>query len=215
MHPHATHASFGPPDCKSQTASPSVQPVQLNNSRQNVLILYNGPPSSPLKIAPCHGDLDLHLIHYSFGPSEPITQMASRLVQPFLHGSMLWQTDHSNRFVKKTGRIYIRTMAMWPNNKSTCISPGGSVLVKKVKAFHISQSKIKGQWLTAVKYHTYYTHNNVVALFPGVYHSYKLHILLPSSSPLIFNRPSWSGQWSPHTGQGALQRPLTSAGDLL
>ena len=83
---------------------------------------------------------------------------------------------------KKTGRIYIRTMAMRPNNKSTCISPGGSVLVKKVKAFHISQSKIKSQWLTAVKYHTYYTHNNVVALFHGVYHSYKLHILLPSST---------------------------------
>jgi len=48
-----------------------------------VSILYNGPPLSP-KIVPSHGDLEPHLIHDSLGPSEPITQTASRLVQPFL-----------------------------------------------------------------------------------------------------------------------------------
>jgi len=41
-------------------------------------------PLAP-KIAPFHGDLDPHLTHNFLGPSESITQTASRSVQPFLH----------------------------------------------------------------------------------------------------------------------------------
>jgi len=51
-----------------------------------VAIFYNGPP--PLKIAHSRGDLDPPtILHDSLGQSEPTTQAASRLVQPFC-------TDH-------------------------------------------------------------------------------------------------------------------------
>jgi len=42
---------------------------------------------SPSKLPIPVGDLDPHLKHDSFGPSEPKTQGASRLVQLFLHSS--------------------------------------------------------------------------------------------------------------------------------
>jgi len=32
-----------------------------------------------------------------FGPPESKSQTASRSVQPFLHGSLLWQTDRTDR----------------------------------------------------------------------------------------------------------------------
>jgi len=41
----------------------------------------------PRKIASFRGDLDLHLMHDSLGPSELTTQVESRLVQSFLHSS--------------------------------------------------------------------------------------------------------------------------------
>ena len=49
-------------------------------------------PLSPT-IAPSHGDLDFRLTHGSLGPPESSTQTASRSVQPFLQGSLLWQAD--------------------------------------------------------------------------------------------------------------------------
>jgi len=64
-------------------ASRPVQPV-LHSSRQKVPILYNGHPF--------HNNCPLprriwtpSLIHDSLGPSEHITQTASRSLQPFLH----------------------------------------------------------------------------------------------------------------------------------
>ena len=47
----------------------------------------------PLKMPLPMGDLDLHLIRGSLDPPESSTQMASRSVQPFLQGSLVWQTD--------------------------------------------------------------------------------------------------------------------------
>jgi len=85
--PHVTHASLGPPESSTQTASRSVQPF-FHSSRQSVPIPYLGRTFS-LKIAHCHGDLDLLLRHF-LGPSEPKTQTASRLVQPF------WHSDRQN-----------------------------------------------------------------------------------------------------------------------
>jgi len=45
-------------------------------------------------------------------PSESSTQTASRSIQPFLQGSLVWQTDrqtdHATRSVA-TGRIYVRS----------------------------------------------------------------------------------------------------------
>ena len=65
--------------------------------------------------------VDPHLTHDSFGRSEPMTQTASRLVQPFLQGSLVCQTDiptdHATGWVT-IGRI-VRSTAMWPNNNTT------------------------------------------------------------------------------------------------
>jgi len=58
-------------------------------------ILYSEAPLFPRKIAPFHGDLDPYpyLIHASLGPPESSTQTASRSVQPFLQGLLVWQTN--------------------------------------------------------------------------------------------------------------------------
>jgi len=79
--------------------------------------------SFPLKIAPSHGRSGPHLIHGSRGPPESSTQTASRSVQPFLQGSLLWQTDrhviqadHASRFVT-IGRIYVRSIVTRPKKK--------------------------------------------------------------------------------------------------
>jgi len=74
-----TLASFGPPESTTQTLQPF-----LHSWWQKVSILYNGPSLSP-KIALSYGGLEPHLTHDSLGPSEPVTQRASRSFQPFLH----------------------------------------------------------------------------------------------------------------------------------
>jgi len=53
--PHLIHAILGSPEFKSQTAcySWSVQ-LFLHSSWQTIIMLYNGPSLSPLKIAPSH-----------------------------------------------------------------------------------------------------------------------------------------------------------------
>jgi len=69
------------------------------------------------------GDLNPHLIHGSLGPPESSTQMASRSLQLFLRGSLVWQTDrqtdqpsdHATRSVT-IGRIYVGSTAMRPKN---------------------------------------------------------------------------------------------------
>jgi len=82
-------------------------------------LLYNGPPFFPLKIAPLHGDLYLHLIHDSFCPPESTTQTASWPIQ--------WcrphncdrqtdqQTDHTTPSVT-IGRISVCSTVMQPKS---------------------------------------------------------------------------------------------------
>jgi len=49
---------------------------------------------SPQKICPfLWGDLNPHPTHGPLGPPKSSTQTASRSVQPFLQGSLVWQTD--------------------------------------------------------------------------------------------------------------------------
>jgi len=129
--PHLIHASLDPPESKSQTASRSVVPV-LHSSPLH----YNGPPLSPLKLPLPMRHLDRHLMNGSFGPPKSPTQTASRSVQPFLQGSLLWQTDHATRSVT-IGRIYVglRSTAIrpkiWRRSSSTLytISQKGTLLI--------------------------------------------------------------------------------------
>ena len=64
-----------------------------DDRKVSLYILYNGTPLSPSKLPLPMGDLDPHLMHGSPGPPESSTQTASRSVQPFLQGSLVWQTD--------------------------------------------------------------------------------------------------------------------------
>jgi len=124
MHPHVTHASLGPPESTTQTASRSVQPF-LHSSRQSVFghvqafsfpkncffawrsrpmytstqracrsvqpFLHSSRKSSGMpghvlspKNCPFALGFGSPIIRASWGPSESITQRASRLLQPFL-----------------------------------------------------------------------------------------------------------------------------------
>ena len=76
-------------------------------------VLYNGMPLSPSKLPLCMGNLDPHLTHGFLGPPESSIQMASRSVQPFLQGLLVWQTDHATRSVT-IGRIYVHGTTIWP-----------------------------------------------------------------------------------------------------
>jgi len=65
-----------------------------------------------------------HLIHGSLSPPEPTTQKASRLVQPFLQGSVVTDrqtvrptTDQTTRSVT-IGRIYTCDTAMQPKKQN-------------------------------------------------------------------------------------------------
>ena len=87
MCPRVTHASFGPPESTTQTASRSVKPF-LHSSRQSVVAHVGAcPRPSPSKLLIPVGDLELHPIYSSLSQSEPTTEFtASRPVRPFLQG---------------------------------------------------------------------------------------------------------------------------------
>jgi len=86
-------------------------------AQTTVVSLYftMGRPFSPKNLPLPTGDLDPHLIHGSPGPPKSSTQTAARSVQPFLQGSLVWQTDRATRSVR-IGRIYVRSTAMQPKN---------------------------------------------------------------------------------------------------
>jgi len=94
-----------------------------------------GCPSPPKNCPFSRRDLDAHVIHDSLGPPESSTQTASRLVQPFLQGSLVWQTDrqtdrptdHATQSVT-IGRITYIVWAMRPNNNYKC-GPMPNVMV--------------------------------------------------------------------------------------
>jgi len=81
----------------------------------------------PQKTCPFRWGSGPHLIHGSLGPSESSTPTASRSVQLFLQGSLVWQTDRqTNRQTTDRstdyatpsvtiGRTYVCSTAMQPN----------------------------------------------------------------------------------------------------
>jgi len=116
-------------------AHPSPKPKQhldwlshfCTDDRRVSLYFTMRRPFPPKKLAPSDGDLDPHLIHGSLGPSESSTPTASRSVQLFLQGSLVWQTDRqTNRQTTDRstdyatpsvtiGRTYVCSTAMQPN----------------------------------------------------------------------------------------------------
>jgi len=92
LDPYLTHDALGPCEPTTQTAPRSVQPC-LHRWPHSVPILYKGLPVSPSKLPLPMGGSGPHVIHGSLGPPESWTQTATRSLQPFLQGSLVWQTD--------------------------------------------------------------------------------------------------------------------------
>jgi len=66
----------------------------------------------PPQTYPFHGGSGPHLTDGSLGPPESSTQTASRSVQPFLQGSLVWQTDRPTdrpRYSVGNNRLHLRT----------------------------------------------------------------------------------------------------------
>jgi len=110
-----TCASFGPPKSTTQTANRSLQKF-LHRCLQSVPILHNGrpfPPKVPLPI----GGSGTHLIHGFLCPHTSSIQTASRLIQPFLQASLVWQTDRQTDHAIQSvtiGHIDMRSTPMQP-----------------------------------------------------------------------------------------------------
>jgi len=78
-------------------------------------------PLSHSKLPYCTGDQDRHLIYGSLGPFEYKTQTTSRLVQPFLQGSRLWQKDQpstNHASLVCNNRQHLQRTVMQPNNNN-------------------------------------------------------------------------------------------------
>ena len=121
--PHLTHDSLGPCEPKTQRARRSIQLfAQLTATCPYTIQWF---ARFFFKIALSIRGFGPHVIHGSLGPSESSTQTASRSLQPFLHGPLVWLTvrptdrltDHATRSVRM-GRMYIRSTAMRRNNAS-------------------------------------------------------------------------------------------------
>jgi len=80
IHRHVTHASFGPLEHTTQTASRSVQPL-LHSSRHSVFGHVRACFSRT--IVPSHKVSGPHVIYGSFSLPEPTTQTVSRSVHRF------------------------------------------------------------------------------------------------------------------------------------
>ena len=99
----------------------SIKPSASAFANSSYTLQWAAPP--PSKNCPFPwGWSGPHLIHGSLGPAKSSIQTASRSVQPFLQGSLVWQidrqdrqTDHATRSVT-VGRICVHSTAMRPNN---------------------------------------------------------------------------------------------------
>jgi len=91
-------------------------PNALKRWPQGVPILYNRQPLLPSKLPLPMVDVDPHLIHRSLGPLQSSTQTASRSVQLFLQGSLVWQTERPTDHAARSVIIgYVCNTAMRPN----------------------------------------------------------------------------------------------------
>jgi len=85
---------FGPMRAHNETAPRSVQP-RLHRWPRSVPILYSGLPVYASKLPLPMLAYGSHVIRGSLGPLESGTQMATWSFQPFLQGSLMWQTDRA------------------------------------------------------------------------------------------------------------------------
>jgi len=121
LDPHLIHDTLGPPESSIQMTCQVVHPffAQLTAKCPYTLEWATLPPS---KLLLPMGDVDPYVIHGSLSPPESSTQTASWLVQPFLQGSLVWQTDRQTTLLGSVtiGRICVCTTVMRPNKNMNC-----------------------------------------------------------------------------------------------
>jgi len=105
---------LGPSELTNQIAFRSVQQF-LHRWLQSVPMLNNGMPLPPWKLSISMGASGPHLIHGSLGPPKSSTQTASQSLQPFLQGSLVWQTDRETH--QQTDRPTDRPCCSVGNNR--------------------------------------------------------------------------------------------------
>jgi len=90
----------------------------------------------PLKTAPhLHAKSRPHVIHGSLGPPKSTTQIASWLVQPFLQGSRLWQTDGP------TDRLTDHaTPSVTTGSCSTAMQPKNEICIKQQSGSNVDKA---------------------------------------------------------------------------
>jgi len=125
LEPHLAHDSYGPSEPINHNPNGnSIGSAVFAQGTAECPTRYNGTPLSPQHCFFPWG-CGPHLIHGSLGPPESSSQTASWSVQPFWHGSLVWQSDrptdrptnHATRSVTiGCIYIYIRSTSMRPNN---------------------------------------------------------------------------------------------------
>jgi len=102
---------LGPSEPTTQTGSRSFQPFLHRWPKSEVTeeMLYSG--TSPSKLPLPMQDLDAYLIHDWFlGHTRVLNQTASRSVQRFLQGSLVWRTDRqTDNATRSVTRLHLRT----------------------------------------------------------------------------------------------------------
>ena len=114
---------LGPSKPSTQTASLSVQ-LFLHSSAPSVPILYNGPLFHHLQNQNYAFDGDLDQFNAWFrGPrvlNPTGISIGSVILQGYITIVTYRPTDYATRSVT-IGRIYVRSTAMWPNNKNVSL----------------------------------------------------------------------------------------------
>jgi len=109
-------------DYKIVKTGPLVAQLTLLHNVQNPMLYNAFQLARHPKGAPSHAASTRHLVHGSLGPRESTSRMASRSVQPLLHGSRLWPTDRQRLTDHATpvhsNRPHLANAAIQPNNSN-------------------------------------------------------------------------------------------------
>jgi len=116
--PHLTHDSLGPSEPTTRRASQFGSDVFAQMTGEWPYTLqWDATSPTKLPFPMDVWDVDPNLIHSSLGPPESSTQTASQSLQPFLQGSLVWQTDRPHYSVSNNRPPFVYVVqAMWPNN---------------------------------------------------------------------------------------------------
>ena len=136
MHPHLTHASWATPvHIPNGISIDSAVFAQLTTEAPYTL---QWAAHFSLRISLAHEGSEPHLIHASLGLPDSTTQTAYRSVQPFLQGSLAWQTDRP-RYLSMY--VVLRCDLKTKTNKSHMVQPQFPTTDANRQCCHVTKSK--------------------------------------------------------------------------